>query len=93
MFFGLIALSVASSRSGVVGIWAPVAMTVGWLAPFVSGTGLVPAVAGALLSGAVLPPISVKLARMSDQAWAERPAARSRTSRAKAPKIAVESAA
>ena len=60
--------------------------------PFVTGTGLVPAVAGALLIGAILLPIGVKVARMSDQAWAERPA-RSRTTRAKAPKVAVESAA
>jgi hypothetical protein len=37
--------------------------------------------------------IGLKVARMSDQAWAERPAGRVRTRRAKAPKIAAESAA
>ena len=58
-----------------------------------SGTGLVPAVAGALLIASVLMPIGLKAARMSDQAWAERPAGRVRTKRAKAPKIAAESAA
>jgi hypothetical protein len=92
MFFGLVILGVAAARAGVVGRWAPFAIAIGWMLPFVTGTGLVPAVAGALLIGAVLLPIGVKVARMSDQAWAERPA-RSRTTRAKAPKIAVESAA
>ena len=92
MFFGLVILGVAAARAGVVGRWAPIAIAIGWMLPFVTGTGLVPAVAGALLIGAVLLPIGVKVARMSDQAWAERPA-RSRTTRVKAPKIAVESAA
>jgi hypothetical protein len=91
MFFGLILLAVAAYRAGVVGIWAPFAMAIGWLSPFVSGTGLVPAVAGALLIGAVLLPIGVRVARMGDQAWEER--AFARTTRAKAPKMAVESAA
>ena len=57
-----------------------------------SGTGLVPAALGAGIMVALFGSIGVKVARMSDQAWAERPA-RSRTIRAKAPKIAVESAA
>ena len=60
--------------------------------PFASGTGLVPAAAGALLIGVALIPIGVQVARMSDQAWAES-AGFVRTKRAKAPKIAVESAA
>jgi hypothetical protein len=37
--------------------------------------------------------LRVKAARVSDQAWAERPAARSATTRTNAPKIAAESAA
>jgi hypothetical protein len=73
-------------------VWAPIAVAVGWMLPFASGTGLVPAAAGAALIGAALVPLGVRVARMSDQAWAERPA-RSRTNVAKAPKMAVESAA
>jgi hypothetical protein len=91
VFIGTIVLAAAAWRAGVVGGWAPVALAIGWLLPIVSGTGLVPAVVGALLIGAVLAPIGVKVARMGDQAWAER--AFSRTTRAKAPKIAFESAA
>ena len=68
------------------------ASAVAWLLPFVSGTGLVPAALGAGILVALFGSIGLKVARMSDQAWAERPA-RSRTIRAKAPKIAVESAA
>ena len=92
MFFGLVTLLVAAVRAGVARRWAPIAVAVGWLLPFASGTGLVPAAAGAVLIGVALIPIGVKIARMSDQAWAERPA-RVRTRRAKAPKMAVESAA
>jgi hypothetical protein len=62
------------------------------LLPFASGTGLVPAVAGASIMLGLFGSIGVRVARMSDQAWAER-AARSVTSRLKAPKIALESAA
>jgi hypothetical protein len=53
----------------------------------------VPAVAGIVLIGVALGSVGLKVARMSDQAWAERPARASRTTRAKAPKIAAESAA
>ena len=71
--------------------WAPIAVAVGWILPFASGTGLVPAAAGAILIGVALIPIGVRVARMSDQTWAEW------TVRAhqavKAPKMAVESAA
>ena len=85
---------VAASRAGVAQRWAPFAIAVGWLLPFVSGTGLVPAVAGAtLIARRCSARSACKVARMSDQAWAERPAGRVRTRRAKAPKIAVESAA
>ena len=93
VFIGTIVLAVAAYRAGVAPIWAPFALLIGWLLPLVSGTGLVPAVAGALLIAAVFVPIGVKAARMSDQAWAERAAGRVRTKRAKAPKIAAESAA
>ncbi len=93
MFFGLIILMVAASRAGVTQRWAPFAIAVAWLLPFVSGTGLIPAVAGATIILVLFGSIGVKVARMSDQAWAERPAGRVRTKRAKAPKIAVESAA
>jgi hypothetical protein len=93
VFIGTVVLAVAAYRSGLTGMWAPFVLAIGWLLPLVSGTGLVPAVAGALLIGAVFVPIGVKAARMSDQAWAERPAVRVRTRRAKAPKIAAESAA
>ena len=93
VFIGTVVLAVAAYRTGLIGIWAPFALVIGWLLPLVSGTGLVPAVAGALLIASVLMPIGLKAARMSDQAWAERPAGRVRTKRAKAPKIAAESAA
>lgn len=82
--------------AGAVRVWAPFAVAIGWLLPLVSGTGLVPATAGALLIAAALVPVGVRVARMSDQAWAERggrDGVRVRTKRAKAPKIAVESAA
>ena len=92
-FFGMVVLSIAAVRAGVAKAWMPVVLTLGWLAPFVTGTGLVPAVIGASLLLVALGPIGVKVARMSDQAWAERPAARARTKRAKAPKMAAESAA
>jgi len=92
MFFGLVTLLVAAVRAGVAKWWAPIAVTIGWILPFASGTGLVPAALGAVLIGVALIPIGVRTARMSDQAWAERPA-RVRTRRTKAPKMAVESAA
>ena len=92
VFIGTTVLAVAAWRAGVAQGWAPFVLVAGWLLPLVSGTGLVPAVAGALLILAVFGSVGVKVARMSDQAWAER-SARSRTTRAKAPKIAVESAA
>jgi hypothetical protein len=93
MFFGLIILMVAASRAGITQRWAPVASAIAWLLPFVSGTGLIPAVAGATIILGMFGAIGLKVARMSDQAWAERPAGRVRTKRAKAPKIAAESAA
>ncbi|MBE2318152.1 hypothetical protein DVA67_019375 [Solirubrobacter sp. CPCC 204708] len=91
MLIGLVLLTVAAWRAGVAQAWMTVGIAVAWLLPFVSGTGLVPAVAGASLLLAILGSIGVKVARMGDQAWAER--AFSRTTRVKAPKIAVESAA
>jgi hypothetical protein len=91
MFFGLVTLLVAAVRAGVANVWAPVAVAVGWILPFASGTGLVPAAAGAVLIGVALIPVGVRVARMSDQTWAERTFVRTR--RAKAPKMAVESAA
>jgi hypothetical protein len=93
MFFGLIILMVAASRAGIAPGFAPIAIAIAWLLPFVSGTGLVPAVAGATIMVGLFGHIGIKVARMSDQAWAERPAGRARTKRAKAPKIAAESAA
>ncbi len=93
MFFGLVALTVAAWRAGVTKFWAPFAVAIGWMLPFASGTGLVPAAAGATLMLVVFAPIGLKVARMSDQAWEERLPLRSRTKRAKAPKIAAESAA
>jgi hypothetical protein len=93
MFFGLVTLMVAAFRAGVVRFWAPIAVAVGWILPFASGTGIVPASAGAVLIGVALVPLGVRVARMSDQAWAEGFAGRVRTKRAKAPKMAVESAA
>jgi hypothetical protein len=92
MFFGLVILMVAAWRAGVVRGWYAPAIAVAWLLPFVSGTGLVPAALGAGIMVVLFGSIGVKVVRMSDQAWAEQPA-RSRTIRAKAPKIAVESAA
>ena len=92
VFIGTVVLVVAAVRAGVAQRWMPFVLVVGWLLPLVSGTGLVPAVTGAALITAVFGTIGMKVARMSDQAWAERPA-RSRTTRTKAPKIAVESAA
>jgi hypothetical protein len=91
MFLGLVTLLVAAVRAGVAKWWAPVAVAVGWILPFASGTGIVPASAGAALIGVALIPIGVKVARMSDQTWAEWTFAR--TTRVKAPKMAVESAA
>jgi hypothetical protein len=92
-----VTLAVAAFRAGVAPLWAPFAVAIGWILPFASGTGLVPATAGALLIAAALVPIGVRVARMSDQAWAERGGRDGvrvrRTKRAKAPKIAVESAA
>jgi hypothetical protein len=93
MFFGLAILMVAAWRAGVAKAWMAPLMAVAWLLPFASGTGVVPAVAGASILLGLFGPIGVKVARMSDQAWAERPARVSRTTRLKAPKIAVESAA
>ena len=90
MLIGLLALSVATVRAGVARWWMPVLVVAGWLLPLVSGTGLVPAVAGIALIGVAFGSVGLKVARMSDQAWAERPA---RTTSAKAPKIAVASAA
>jgi hypothetical protein len=91
MFFGLVTLLVAAVRAGVAKWWAPIAVAVGWILPFASGTGLVPAALGAVLIGVALIPIGVKVARMSDQTWAEWTFVR--TKLAKAPKMAVESAA
>ncbi len=91
VFAGTVVLAVAAYRADLIGGWAPFVLAAGWLLPLVSGAGLVPAVAGALLIGAVFGTVGLKVARMSDQAWAERPALR--TTRTKAPKIAVESAA
>jgi hypothetical protein len=93
MFFGLIVLMVAAYRAGVAPVWTPVGIAVAWLLPLVSGTGLAPAVAGATLVLIIFGSIGLKVARMSDQAWAERPAGRIRTKRANAPKMAAESAA
>jgi len=84
---------VAAWRAGVAKWWAPIAIAIAWLLPFVSGTGLVPAVAGASMILVLFGSIGLKVARMSDQAWAERPAGRLRTRRANAPKMAAESAA
>jgi hypothetical protein len=92
-FLGTILLAVAAWRAGVAGLWTPFAIAAGWLAPIATGTGLVPAVAGATLLLLAFGSIGFKVARMSDQAWAERPAARLRTRRANAPKMAAESAA
>ena len=47
VFFGLVILVVAAWRAGVAEGWMPFALAIGWLLPLVSGTGLVPAVAGA----------------------------------------------
>jgi hypothetical protein len=93
VFIGTVVLVVAAVRAGVAQRWMPVALVVGWLLPLVSGTGLVPAVAGAALITAVFGTIGLRVARMTNQAWAERPARVSSTTRLKAPKIAVESAA
>jgi hypothetical protein len=93
MFFGLVTLMVAGFRAGVARWWAPIIVAVGWMLPFASGTGIVPATAGAVLIAAALLPIGIKTLRMSDQAWAEGSPGRVRAKRAKAPKMAVESAA
>jgi hypothetical protein len=92
-FIGTTVLAVAAWRAGVARLWIAFAVPAGWLFPLVSGTGLVPAVAGATLLLVAFGSVGLKVARMSDQAWAERPAGRVRTKRAKAPKIAAESAA
>ena len=60
VFIGTVVLAVAAYRAGVAPIWAPFALVVGWLLPIVSGTGLVPAVAGALLIAAVFMPIGAQ---------------------------------
>ena len=39
MFFGLVTLMVAAVRAGVAHFWAPIAVAVGWILPFASGTG------------------------------------------------------
>ena len=91
MFFGLVTLMVAAVRAGVARFWAPIAVAIGWILPFASGTGLVAAAAGAILIGIALIPIGVRVARMGDQTWAEWTFVR--TKREKAPKMAVESAA
>jgi hypothetical protein len=96
MFFGLVTLMVAAYRAGVARLWAPIAVAIGWMLPFASGTGIVPATAGAALIAAALLPIGVRTLRMSDQAWADGvggDGVRVRTKRAKAPKLAVENAA
>lgn len=47
--FGLTLLGAAAWRAGYARGWAPAAILVGWLFPLASGTGLVPAAAGATL--------------------------------------------
>jgi hypothetical protein len=95
MFFGLVILMVAARRAGVVRGWYAPAIAIAWRLPFMTGTGLVPAALGAGIMAALFGSIGVKVAPMSDQAWAEWGGwdAVPRTIRAKAPKIAVESAA
>ncbi len=90
---GLTLLGVAAWRAGAARPWVPAAIFVGWMLPLASGTGLVPAAAGAALLVVALGSVGVRVARMSDAAWAERPSRAQRaTTLAKPPKIAAESA-
>ena len=90
---GSSSLVVAAVRAGVAKCWMPFALAIGWLLPFVVRHRARPGGRRRLADPRRARPVGVKVARMSDQAWAERPAGASRTTRAKAPKIAVESAA
>jgi hypothetical protein len=87
---GLTLLGVGAWRAGVARGWVPAAIFLGWFAPLASGTGLLPAAGGATLLVLGIGSIGLRVARMSD---AESAAPRQRSRRAKAPKIASESAA
>jgi hypothetical protein len=95
----MIALAVTAIAGTVLGLtllgvgargWVPAAIFLGWFAPLASGTGLLPAAGGATLLVLGIGSIGLRVARMSD---AESAAPRQRSRRAKAPKIASESAA
>lgn len=88
---GIIVLAVAAWRAGAVPGAAALLVAAGWLVPFASAGGLVLGALGGALMSLGLGWMGLIVARMSDQVWAER--AFVRTTRAKAPKIAVESAA
>lgn len=77
---GLTLLGVAAWRAGYARRWVPVAIFAGWLLPLASGTGLVPAAAGATLLVIGLGSIGLRLAGQP-------------TLRASSPKIASASAA
>jgi hypothetical protein len=88
---GTILLAVAVWRAGVAPGWTALLVAAGWLVPFGSEVSLVLSVAGAGLMTLGFGWIGLAVARMDDQTWAER--AFVRTTLAKAPKIAAESAA
>ncbi|MDA0180832.1 hypothetical protein OJ997_11055 [Solirubrobacter phytolaccae] len=90
VIIGLIVLGVAAWRAGAAPGWTALLIAAGWLVPMATEVSLVLAAIGSVLMLAGFGWIGVLVARMSDQAWADR--AFSRTKRAKAPKIAVESA-
>lgn len=92
VIIGLIVLAVAAWRAGAATGLAAACMSLGWLVPMASSTGgLVLTTIGSTLMVIGYGWVGLTVARMSDQAWVDR--AFSRTRRAKAPKIAVESAA
>lgn len=61
--FGLTLLGAAAWRAGYARGWAPAAILVGWLFPLASGTGLVPAAAGATLLALTLGSVALRLAQ------------------------------
>jgi len=70
--FGMIVLAIAAWRAGAAPGWTALLVAAGWLVPFGGEVGLLLSVIGATLLTAGLAWIGLAVARMDDQAWAER---------------------